>query len=133
MNLALDIDGTITRNPEFFSILSKAVRRSGGKVCIVTSRGTGSEARAATREEIASYGIEYDDLIVIPDSGTGEQIPCPHQELDWYQKYLWQKVSVCVDRGVEVVFEDDEKVIELFEKYAPGVQVYQVKTKGRAD
>jgi hypothetical protein len=126
MNIALDIDGTITKLPEFFAILSRAIRQSGGKVFIVTSRANSAGVRDATKEELASYGIAFDELFIIPDAGR-EQIPCPHGDLDWYQKYLWQKVAVCLERDVAIVFEDDDKVIALFKTYAPDIQVFRVE------
>jgi len=125
MNIALDIDGTITKQPKFFAILSRAVRQSGGKVYVVTSRADSAGVRAETQKELKSYGIAYDELFIIPDAGR-EQIPCPHGDLDWYQKYLWQKVAVCLEHGVAIVFEDDDKVIELFKRYAPDIQVFRV-------
>ena len=83
MNIALDIDGTITKNPRFFSILSQAVRQDGGKVYIVTSRGNTNDSRVQTEKELTSYGIEFDDLVIIADSAGKEQIMCPHEDLDW--------------------------------------------------
>ena len=125
MNIALDIDGTITKQPEFFAILSRGVRAAGGKVFIVTSRANSAGVRAETQKELKSYGIAYDELFIIPDAGR-VQIPCPHTDLDWYQKYLWQKVAVCLEHDVAAVFEDDDKVIALFKKYAPDIQVFRV-------
>ena len=127
MNIALDIDGTITRTPGFFSMLSRSVRQAGSKVYIVTSRSNAGGVEVQTRKDLALYGIEFDDLVIIADGGGNEQITCPHEDLDWYQKYLWQKVAVCLDYNVRVVFEDDPKVISLFEKHAPDIQVFQVK------
>jgi len=127
MNIALDIDGTITKNPEFFSVLSQAIRQAGGKVYIFTSRSNADGVEVQTRKELDLYGIEFDDLVIIADGGGNEQITCPHEDLDWYKKYLWQKVKVCLDHNVHVVFEDDPKVISLFEEHAPDIQVFQVR------
>ena len=52
-------------------------------------------------------------------------VTCPHEELDWWNKYLWQKVDVCQREGVEVVIEDDEKVVALFRKYAPEIKSFE--------
>ena len=127
MNIALDIDSTITRTPGFFSMLSRSVRQAGGKVYIVTSRSNADGVEDQTRKELAAYGIEFDDLVIIADSGGKEQITCPDEDLDWYKKYLWQKVRVCLDYNVRIVFEDDPKVISLFKEHAPDIQVFQVK------
>lgn len=122
--LGLDVDDTITAAPEFFALLTKAVRRAGGRVCIVTSRGNSPEVVEATRAELEGYGIEFDEIDIIPDKEE-EFIDCPHDDLDWYQRYLWQKVAICEARNVDVLFEDDPKVVRLFAKYAPEIQVFQ--------
>jgi len=125
MNIALDIDGTITKHPEFFAIVSRSIRASGGKVYVVTSRSNSDGVRVQTQKELNSYGIPFDELFIIPDAKP-DQRPCPHDELDWYQKYLYQKVTVCLEHEVAIVFEDDQKVIDLFKMYAPGIQVMKV-------
>ena len=122
--LGLDVDDTITAAPEFFALLTKAVRQAGGRVCIVTRRGNLPEVVEATRVELEDYGIEFDEINCIPDK-KDEYISCPHEDLDWYEKYLWQKVAICEARNVDVLFDDDPKVVRLFERYAPGIQVFQ--------
>jgi hypothetical protein len=126
MNVALDIDGTITKAPQFFSFLSRSVRETGGKVFVVTSRANIAGVDAQTRQELVSYAVEFDELCIIPDA-EDMQMPCPHHDLDWNEKYLWQKVKLCIDRNVEVVFEDDLKVLDLFARFAPDIQVFQVR------
>ncbi|MEM7010228.1 MAG: hypothetical protein AAF585_01990 [Verrucomicrobiota bacterium] len=126
MNIAFDIDDTITAIPPLFSALSRSVRLDGGRVYIVTSRANNDQVAAQTRKELKSYGVEFDELILIEDQ-KDLQLQCPHEDLDWYQQYLWQKVRVCLDRDVEAIFEDDLKVIELFETYAPQIRVLQVR------
>ena len=126
MNVALDIDGTITKAPLFFSLLSRSVRSAGGKVFIVTSRANIGGVAAQTRQELITDRIEFDELYIIPDR-EDEQLPCLHQGLDWHQKYLWQKVKLCLDQNVEVMFEDDPQVIALFAEFAPRIQIFQAK------
>ena len=126
MNVALDIDGTITKKPQFYAILARGVRAAGGKVFVVTSRSNSSDVRKQTKRELDAYGIAFDDLIIIADA-EGDRIACPHDDLDWYQKYLWQKVSVCLKHKVSIVFEDDPKVIELFRRFAPSIQVFRAE------
>lgn len=126
MNIALDIDGTITKRPAFFAMLSRSIRGTGGKVYIVTSRAGDAGVKELSKKELMAIGVEFNDLFVIPDDKQ-KQIPCPHDNLDWYQKYLWQKVSVCLDHNVSIVFEDDPKAIALFAEFAPDIQVFQVR------
>ena len=124
VNIALDIDGTISAMPAFFALLSRATRAAGGKAIVVTSRSDTPEVARRTRRELEGYGVEFDELVVIPDGK--DRIPCPHAGLDWYRQYLWQKVHACLDRGVDVVFEDDEKVVDLFRRFAPGIRTFHV-------
>lgn len=126
MNLALDIDGTITRIPALFAALSRAVRAEGGKVIVVTSRSNTDSVRRTTIRELRGCGVENDGLIIIPDAPR-ERMPCPHEELDQYQQYLWQKVAVCLDHEVDVVFEDDAKTVDLFKRFAQGIAVFHLR------
>jgi len=124
MIIALDIDDTITARLEFFSVLScsPGVKR----VLIVSSRSNLEEVKQETRRELARYNIRFDVLHLLEGHEVaGKQ--CPHAELDWHQKYLWQKVDFCLRNQVSVVFEDDEKTIALFRKYAPAITVMQVR------
>jgi len=125
MIVAIDIDDTITAKPEFFSILTKAVMREKGKVIIVSSRTNLPEVARDAAKELKEYGIRHSELILI-DSVDAAASRCPHEELDWWNKYLWQKVDVCQREGVEVIIEDDEQVIALFRKYAPEILVLRV-------
>jgi len=121
-SLGIDIDGVITASPDFFSSFSKKARREGRRVHIVSSRSDQSEARGATIKELHNFGIAYDHLHLLPSIEIAQQ-KCPHPNLDWYQKYLWQKVDYCLARGVCLFYDDDAKVIELFRLFAPGIQV----------
>ena len=129
MRVCFDIDGTITAYPEFFSLLSHAVRRTGGEVYIVTSRTRTVETKRATREELRELGIEYDHLYILHDRSEAERI-CPFNNLDWYEKYIFQKTIYCKANRVDIYFDDEEKVISLFRQFLPEVQVFQVHRKG---
>ena len=123
MNLAFDVDDTITAKPELFAALSAApgVKR----VLIVSSRGNSEESRRLTLAELETYGIRHHGLHLLED-GPEARNRCPHPDLDWHQRYLWQKIAICLREKIDVVFEDDEKVIELFRRFAPKIRVIQV-------
>jgi len=125
--LALDIDDTITTNPVFFATLSSAITDAGGRVIIVTSRTNAPETQLETERQLRKWKITYDALHVL-DSAEHAAQACPHADLDWYQKYLWQKVDICLREGVGVVYDDDAKVIALFRRFAPGIHVHEVVT-----
>lgn len=120
--IGIDIDGVITASPEFFASLSDKARREGRLVHIVSSRSDQTEARNATREELSSLGVTYDYLHLLPSIEIAQQY-CPHQSLDWYQKYLWQKVDYCLKEKINLFYDDDAKVVELFRLFAPEINI----------
>jgi len=87
MNLGLDIDGTITGDPKFFSSICRGVLLEGA-VHIVSSRST--EARTETVEELAELGISYSALHLLAPMSAAQTL-CPHSGLDWYQRHQWLK------------------------------------------
>ena len=126
MILGLDMDNTITKAPEFFSVLSRTIKGKGGRVYVVSSRSNTHDVLKATKSELDTLGIHYNDVFLLPD-GEADRLPCPYGDfLDDYQAYLWQKVRICIDHKVTVFFDDDDKVIELFRVYAPDIQVFHV-------
>ena len=62
MNIALDVDGTIDKAPEFFSAFSKAMRKDGHKIYIFTSRMPILESE--TIQQLEEWDIEYDELVL---------------------------------------------------------------------
>lgn len=130
MNLAFDIDDTITAMPTLFAAISEASR--AGKVIIVSSRSNSEECREQTLEELNRYGVRHHGLHLLDDQPEARD-RCPYSDLDWYQKYLWQKVDICLREEIDVIFEDDQKVIELFKRFAPQILVLQVHRHGEAE
>jgi hypothetical protein len=89
MKVALDIDGTISEHPEFFAVLSVALRAAGHRVLILTYR---DPARLpATREQLASWGVQFDELVIAASlEGKGE---------------------LCATHGVDLFFDDQDECI----------------------
>jgi hypothetical protein len=96
MIIALDIDDTITRHPEFFSLLTKSLSDGGHTVLIITYR----EGREETEEDLQGWGIAYDTLI----TATSQKL-LEHGVNEW-------KAAVCREHDVEIFFEDDSAVLE---------------------
>lgn len=117
MLLALDIDGTITADPEFFARVCCNVLR-GGKVHVVSSRSP--EARRETIAELAELGIEYSALH-LTDSISHAQTFCPHKNLDWFQRHQWLKVDYSLANRITHFVDDDPRVLKLFSRYAPAI------------
>jgi len=122
LRVGLDIDNTITRNPEFFRFLTHPLRDKGGETHIVSSRTDSEEVRRQTEKELKSLGIVYDRMFLLPNQAVADAV-CPHSDLDWYQRCAWQKVDYCPSHGILIFFDDEEKVARLFQRFAPGIQV----------
>lgn len=123
--LGLDIDGVITTSPNFFAFLSSQWRNYGGQVHIVSSRSDRPEVVRATHEELSSFGIAYDYLYLLPSIEVAK-VRCPENNLDWYQKYLWQKVDYSIENNIEYFYDNDVKVVELFQMLAPQIGIFHV-------
>jgi len=124
IKLGLDIDDTITACQGLFSLMTDAVKQKGGQVHIVSSRTDDPKVRQITQDELFSLNICYDELYLLPNSAQATKT-CPHNELDWYEKFLWQKIDYCKQKGVTIFFDDEQKVIDLFHQYAPEIKVFR--------
>lgn len=120
----LDIDGTITAAAEFFSFLTQAAKMNGIPVHVITSRSR--QARRTSLDELTGLGIHFDADFFLPSIEDGA-LACPHTDLDWYERYLWNKVAYAKQHRLTHVFEDDPKVLALFERFAPDVTVFRVE------
>ncbi|HZY87937.1 MAG TPA: hypothetical protein VFE78_24090 [Gemmataceae bacterium] len=89
MKVALDIDGTISEHPEFFAMLSAALRAAGHHVLVLTFRDPARDA--ATREQLAAWGVVFDELVI---AGS-----------------LEAKGELCGAYGVDLFFEDQDECI----------------------
>ena len=108
MKVALDIDGTISEHPEFFAVLSVALRAAGHRVLVLTYR---DPARVeATKAQLARWGIEFDEL-VIAESLEG-------------------KGQLCAAHEVDLFFDDQDECIAAVPE---GVLVCKVRNGGNFD
>ena len=114
--LGLDIDETITAAPELFAEIAKTCRLNGGQVHVITSRS--ALGRSETVDELYAYGVQFDALYFLPEMVRANS-DCPHTDLDWFQRYLWQKVAYAKHHGLMHFVDDDPKVIALFNQFAP--------------
>ena len=123
MIISIDIDDTITAAPSLFEVISSSEQIN--RCIVVSSRSNDSDTRSETEKELRLLNIHYNKLYLLESYEYADH-HCPHRELDWHQRYLWQKVDICLKESVDIVFEDDEKVIKLFKSYAPDIKIFQV-------
>jgi hypothetical protein len=108
MKVALDIDGTISERPEFFAVLSAALRAAGHQVLVLTYR---DPARTeAARDQLAAWGITFDELVISPS--------------------LEAKGALCGELGVDLFFDDQD---ECLASVPESVLVCKVRNGGNFD
>lgn len=95
MTIGIDIDGTITRCPAFFALISHALIAAGHRVVIVTFR----EDRESAAADLGGWGVAYSELVTWSFAGNAG--------LDMF---AW-KGAVCAERGIEILFDDDPQVL----------------------
>jgi len=62
MKIAFDVDGVITEMPEFYSVITHALKAQGHSVIILTDFD--EYFREQRERELASYNIAYDQLVI---------------------------------------------------------------------
>jgi len=108
MKVALDIDGTISEHPEFFAVISTALRRGGHQVIVLTYRDP--ERAEATTAALKAWGIEFDELVIAPS--------------------LEAKGSLCGSLGIDLFFDDQDECIATVPE---NVLVCKVRNGGNFD
>ena len=95
MVIGLDIDGTITRHPKFFALVSQALVQGGHQVVVITFR----EDRKSAADDFAVWGVAYSELVTWSSmENAGENM------------YAW-KARRCTAKNVEILFDDDPLVL----------------------
>jgi len=125
MVIQIDIDGTINQAPAIFSAMTKALGGNGHRILVVSARVEDSESREFTTKQLREWRIDYEELILTPP--FRQLIPSwfpPNLPLE--QRAIFFKVMTARERRVDVAFEDDGLVIDLFRAYLPEMQVFQV-------
>lgn len=108
MNVALDIDGTISDHPQFFSWLTKSLRATGHRVVILTFRDPTRNEQ--TRSQLASWGVEFDEMVIAES--------------------LKAKGELCVKHEIDLFFDDqDECIVDVPES----VMVFKIRNGGNFD
>ena len=127
LSLGLDIDDTITADPEFFRKLARVWIEAGRKVHIVSSRSP--EVLHKTKVELKELGIAYSDIYLLPPISMAQNL-CNHKDLGWFQRFLWLKVAYALANGITHFVDDDPNVLSLFSRYAPKIVAINFESRG---
>ena len=120
--IGIDIDGTITLDPDFYSAFTRDCKRSGVIIHIVSARPP--ESRADTEAESCELEIVYDELHLLPSMEEAITL-CPHSEIEWFHRHFWMKIDYSIRHGLSHFIDDNERVLQLFHVYAPEIIVFQ--------
>jgi hypothetical protein len=90
--ISLDIDDTITADPDKYSSLSLSEHQLGNMVVIISSRFDTPIVRAESVAQLVELNIYYDDMYLFKPFDDMDPAS-PHEDLDWQDQYLWQKVA----------------------------------------
>ena len=124
-NIGFDIDGTITPRPDYFAFLSMTMRSKGGNVYVLTSQFYTPKVKRKVIKEIKRLGVVFDEIYFTPNH-DGDLSLCPHDELSIVEKIEWHKVWFCLEKGIEIFYDDKPIVVSLFQRYAPKIKVVLV-------
>jgi hypothetical protein len=118
MKIAIDIDRTITANPQFFRNFIENQLKAGNEVHVLTGRVSNTEGDMVSPrdrvEQLARLGITtYTRLIQIsrraqyPDIGAG-------------------KGDYCRENGIDMIMEDDTEYVREISRRSPETQAFLI-------
>lgn len=119
MRIAIDIDDTITANPEFFRLFIENQLWAGNEIHLLTGRKSSiieenMESPQNRIDQLRKLGItRYTRLVQIarkvqhPDIGIG-------------------KGEYCRDNAIDMVMEDDIQYIQEIERISPKTQAFLI-------
>lgn len=105
LKIGVDLDGTISEYPGFFSLFTKAMAEAGCRIYVITDRMLGTEADVVS--ELRKHDITYHVIKITSDKA----------------KYM-------SDEGVSVLFDDKE---EYFLELPEEVAVFKVRQRYNFD
>jgi len=108
MRVGLDIDGLLDERPEFFVLLSAALRAGGHFVAVLTYRDP--DRRAQTERQLAAWGVIYDEL--------------------HFARALADKGRLCRELNIDVYFDDQDECVVGVDESAT---VFKIRNGGNFD
>lgn len=113
MNIGIDIDGTLTKYPEFFVELGKLFRAAGHKVYLITGLG---DKGLKERWEKWGYILDeefYDDIFTTACYNL-EEVALIGKELNNEKIVGRFKQRICRELEVDIMFDDQAAIHREF-------------------
>jgi hypothetical protein len=108
MRIGLDIDGLLDERPEFFALLSEALRAAGHFVAVLTYRDPTSREKTAT--QLSGWGIAFDEL------HFAESLP--------------DKARLCRELKLDIYFDDQDECVAGIDEVTT---VFKIRNGGNFD
>ena len=108
MRVGLDIDGLLDERPEFFALLSTALRAGGHFVAVLTYRDPAR--REQTERQLAGWGVAFDEL--------------------HFARSLPDKGRLCRELRIDVYFDDQDECVAGVDE---STTVFKIRNGGNFD
>jgi hypothetical protein len=108
VRIGLDLDGLLDERPDFFALLTAALRGGGHFVAVLTYRDPSGRPRAEA--QLAAWGVQYDEL--------------------HFARSLDDKGRLCRELRIDVYFDDQD---ECLRDVGPATTVFKVRNGGNFD
>ncbi len=116
--------GPITDQPGFFATIATRVQEKGGRVVVTVDRP--DQARGVAVEQLARFGLPYNEIFFLPTDEDDAVKECPYQdELEHYACYIWHKIRFAEQVGVTHFVDDGYFPAILFQRFLPNVAFYR--------
>jgi hypothetical protein len=111
MKFAIDCDGTITRYPELFVVIGRALKQAGHEVFILT----GIDMSTFVNKRVPKYGVFrdvgwYDEVLTSDLYNDNERrlaVEVIAGRLDNHVLVGIFKRRICSEKGIALLFDDD--------------------------
>lgn len=116
IKIGLDIHGVIDTYPKTFAYFSKAMRKIGNEIYIITG-----EPEKSARDVVEKAGVVFDHFYSIVDYHIEKQTPSLRQDDRGHywvdrQEWLATKGVIAEEVGLNVHFDDQIEYFEYFPK-----------------
>ena len=114
MRIALDIHGVIDTNPEFFSMVTKALHAAMFEIHILT----GSHIKEKKiKEKLSQWGISYTHIFSIADFHRDKGTKMWGDEANpWMDQEMWSKTKAeyCKEHNIQLCLDDRDDYFKHF-------------------
>lgn|SRR5574343_43326 len=117
MNIAIDIDGTLTRDTEKLKkLMETLIKDQNNKVILLTGCLNGLPTLEERISQLDELGVTKDHYTELErcDAATHEEV-------------AMQKAQYCKEKEIDLIFEDDDLYIFLINQVSPETSTWLIR------